>query len=238
MRAFTLLLGVFFLSAAATRAALAQEDVHPLEGILAAAVAYMETEARAAHPPQFSLEVLPGRLDTRLRLRACETELEGFLAPNTRFSGNSFVGIRCTSPVNWSLYVPVEVQVRGEVVVLVEARPRGSLVTARHVRLETRDLEGLASGYFTDANDVLDMVLRRPVLAGHVITPHMVEAPRLIQRGQEVTLIAEGAALSVRARGTALGDAAEGERVQVRNTSSQEVVEGVARGRGLVVVGL
>jgi flagella basal body P-ring formation protein FlgA len=70
------------------------------------------------------------------------------------------------------------------------------------------------------------------------VTPHMVEAPRLIQRGQEVTLVVEGTALAVRAKGTALGDAAEGERVQVRNSSSQEVVEGVVRGRGIVAVSL
>lgn len=238
MRGFTLFIATFFLLASVTRAALAQEEMHALDDILQVAVAFMEVEAKAAHPPLFSVEVSPGRLDSRLRLRGCQEPLEGFVAPNTRFSGNTFVGIRCSTPVNWSLYVPVEVRVQGEVVVLSEARPRGSLVTSRHVHLESRNLDALASGYFTSADEVLDMVLRRAVQAGQVVTPHMVEAQRLIQRGQEVTLIVEGTALAVRAKGTALGDAAEGERVQVRNSSSQEVVEGVVRGRGIVAVSL
>lgn len=208
----------------------------PHERILDTATRFMSDQARAAHGEAFEVTVSPGRLDPRLRLRACEQGLEAFTSPGARLAGNSTVGIRCLGPVTWSLYVPVHVAVHGEVVVLAHPLPRGMPLEAHHLRLERHDVGALPGGYLNDLELARDMVLRRALPAGTVLTPQMVEPPRLVRRGQRVTLLAEGSAVNVRVEGEALADGSRGERVQVRNLSSRRVVEGVVLSHGVVGV--
>lgn len=210
----------------------------PHENILRAATSFMEIEARQAHDARFDVSVTPGRLDSRLRLRSCEEGLEAFMAPGSRTAGNSTVGVRCQGPVTWTLYVPVEISVQGEVVVLSEALPRSTVLQASHLRLEKQDVGSLSSGYLTDPDSTRGMVLRRALQAGTLLTPQMVEPPRLVQRGQRVTLLAENASVVVRVEGEALGNGAHGDRVRVRNLSSDRIVEGLVLSHGTVGVSM
>lgn len=213
-------------------------DFEPHARILQAATDFMAIEARQAHDPWFAVSVSPGRLDPRLRLRPCEEGLEAFAGPGNRTAGSGTVGVRCLGPVTWTLYVPVEVTVLGEVLVLRQPQPRGTVLQSAHLRLEQKDVGGLSGGYLTDLEAARDMVLRRALAAGTVLTPQMVEPPRLVQRGQRVELQAEHPSVMVRVEGEALGDGALGDRVEVRNLSSQRVVEGVVLSRGVVGVSM
>ncbi|TVP83944.1 MAG: flagella basal body P-ring formation protein FlgA [Thioalkalivibrio sp.] len=210
----------------------------PQRNILAEATAFMEAAAAEAHGAGFEVSVSAGRLDDRLRLRACEEGLEAFNAPGTRTAGNTTVGVRCHGPVSWTLYVPVQIEVRGEVVVLGQPLPRGSVLQPSQLRLERQDVGGLSNGYLGDLEEARDMVLRRALQAGTVLTPQMVEPPRLIERGQRVLLVAETGTVAVRVQAEAMGNGALGERVRVRNLSSQEIVEGRVLSHGVVGVSM
>jgi len=140
--------------------------------------------------------------------------------------------------VTWTLYVPVEIAVHGQVLVLAQPLPRGTQLQTSHLRLERHDVGSLSTGYLADLDEARDMVLRRALQAGTVLTPQMVEPPRLVRRGQRVTLLAEGASVAVRVEGEALGDGARGERVKVRNLSSKNVVEGLVLSHGVVGVSM
>ena len=72
------------------------------------------------------------------------------------------------------------------------------------------------------------MTLRRPLAAGTPLTRQALAPPLVVRRGQQVVLLAETAGLQVRSSGTALADAARGERVRVKNSRSRRIVEGVA----------
>lgn len=213
-------------------------DHEPGEAILAAASAHLETAARAHHPARFDVEIEPGRLDPRLRLRRCDDGMEAFLAPGGRLAGNTTVGVRCLGPVQWSLYVPLRVRVEGEIVVLADAQPRGTVLARQQLRLERHDVGTLTSGYFTALDQPLSMVLRRALQGGTVLTPQMVEPRRLVQRGRSVILVVDNGSVAVRVEGEALGDGAHGDTVRVRNRSSSRVVEGVVSSEGTVRVGM
>jgi flagella basal body P-ring formation protein FlgA len=60
----------------------------------------------------------------------------------------------------------------------------------------------------------------------------------VIHRGQEVTLVASGGAIEIRATGRAMTDAIAGARIQVQNLSSMTVVEGVVESADVVRVAL
>ncbi|HTV80759.1 MAG TPA: flagellar basal body P-ring formation chaperone FlgA, partial [Steroidobacteraceae bacterium] len=78
----------------------------------------------------------------------------------------------------------------------------------------------------------------RPLAVGTALTVEMFDADTVIHRGQQVTLVASGGAIEIRAAGRALGDAPAGARIQVQNLSSMTVVEGVVESADVVRVAL
>ena len=234
MRAGFLVISLFLFAWVCGPAA--ADDFEPHERILSTAVAHMESEAQRHHHSRFDVAVEPGRLDSRLRLRLCEEGLEGFLNSGASLSGSSTVGVRCNGPVQWTLYVPVRIAVEGEVVVLADPQPRGTVLAPAQLRLERQEISGLSGGYLTGIEEARNMVLRRALNGGTVLTPHLLEPARLVQRGQEVLLVADNGSVAVRVRGEALADGARGDRVRVRNLSSRSIVEGVVLSEGVVGV--
>lgn len=220
----------------AARANTAEHESH--ETIRQTAEAFIYDEARKTHGADFNIEVDVSRLDARLRLRACSQPLEAFLAPGGRTTGTTTVGVSCSAPAPWSLYIPVTVGVSGEVLVAARALARGTVLSAQDMRLERRDITRLTSGYLNDPVAAQSMVLRRAVASGTTLIPNMLEAQRMVQRGQNVVLLAQSDNFSIRMSGEALGDAAYGELVKVRNRSSRRVVEGVVVSAGVVSVNL
>jgi flagella basal body P-ring formation protein FlgA len=71
-----------------------------------------------------------------------------------------------------------------------------------------------------------------------VLTPAMLAAVPLVSRGQQVTLEAQTDGVHIRMGGEALAEAALGQRVRVKNLSSERVVEGVVRSDEVVEVSL
>jgi flagella basal body P-ring formation protein FlgA len=191
--------------------------------------------ARAAAPQGARLESEAARLDPRLRLAACGTTPTTFDPPGQRAGANVSVGVRCTQGAEWTLYIPVRVIMRGEVVVLAAPAARGEVLTLAHMRTESQDLAQLNAGYFSDPEEILGMVLRRPLRPGQVVTANALERPRLVARGQRVRVIAIGGSFAVQTEGEALADAAEGDRVRVRNLHSRSIVEGQVDELGRVV---
>ncbi len=207
------------------------------ERIRSLAEAHALETARSLAPAGARLSASAARLDPRLRLAACPVVPETFSAPGSGLSAVASVGVRCPAAPGWSLYVPVEVEVLVDVVVLAAPAATGQTLTATDLRLEPANVARLGGGYLTRIDDAEGRVLKRPVRPGTVLTAALLARPTLVRRGQRVELLAGGTALAVRTEGEALSDAAEGERVRVRNVRSRTVVEGIVMADGTVRIG-
>ncbi len=225
------LCGLALFGAASHSAATELQDHQQLRDLAEAKALEL---SRDQAPNGASVSVRTSSIDPRLRLAACAVEPEAFSPQNIRPGGTLSIGVRCPTSPSWSLYVPVQVEVAAEVLVLATGRARGEALSANDLRLERQDLSRLNGGYMTDIEDAQDMVLRRAVRPGTVLTSSMIERPRLIQRGQRVRLIAGAGSLTVSGEAEALGDAAEGDRVRVRSLASRRIVEGVVDAQGHV----
>lgn len=201
-----------------------------------AAMAFMTREARQAHPGA-RVEVRAGRLDPRLQLARCEDALEAFIPPGGRLLGRTVTGVRCPGDVRWSLFVPVEVMVYQEVVTLARPLARGARLTAGDLVLREHDLGDLPRGWIDDASQAIDRALRRTGGAGDVLTPSLLSEPQVVSRGQKVRLESTAGTVGVHADAEALGHAARGQRVRVRNLSSGEIVQAIAIADGVVAAG-
>jgi flagella basal body P-ring formation protein FlgA len=181
-------------------------------------------------------EIVPGRLDSRLRLARCDLPLEAFMPPGRRELGNTTVGVRCSGSKRWTLYVPMTINVYTGVVVAATSLPKGEQLDSSKIKIARHNLARLPQGYFRDPSAVEGMMLKRNVTACRPLTPAMLKAKRLIERGQRVTMLATGGGLEVRMPGEALSHGSSGERIRVRNISSRKVVEGVVVAAGTVRV--
>lgn len=196
---------------------------HPLIDIRQAAKAFA-VEAATAEGHE-SVSASTGQLDRRLRLQSCGSELETFHPPGGRTLGSTTVGVRCTQPHPWTLYVPVQVSVEAEVLVLSHNLPRHHVVQASDFSLRSTDISGLTRGYFQNPEQIIGHRLRRAMQAGTVLTPDALEVPLLVHRGQQVSIEGGNGSIRVRASGEALADGALGDQVRVRNLSSGKVLD-------------
>jgi flagellar basal body P-ring formation protein FlgA len=77
-----------------------------------------------------------------------------------------------------------------------------------------------------DPGDVEGARVRRPIKPGEAIRAAYVKVPPLIRRGDRVRMIAVRGSIRITAMGEALGAAARGQNVRVRNLDSKRVVSG------------
>lgn len=177
-----------------------------------------------------------GQLDPRLRLSSCATPLQVSFPRGSRLSGNTTVGVRCRKPKPWTVYVPLRISLFKKVVVTTRPVSRGLPLKRDDLMLQNRDLANLTRDYLTDPKLAVGMVARRPLSMGSVLSPDMLQAPRLIRRGEQITIIAKSAGLEVRMAGEALADGARGEIIRVRNLLTKKVIQAVVTETGIVKV--
>jgi flagella basal body P-ring formation protein FlgA len=181
-------------------------------------------------------EVNVGRIDRRLTLEACRKAPTIFLAPGAKLQGKLTVGLRCSGPKPWTVYIPAQIKIFADVIAAAHPLQRGREISAADIISVRQELSRVRGGYFTKSNEVIGKILTQNLPAGHAITPRRVKAPILVHRGEKVTLIAAIGALKVRGKGEALRNAAQGELVSVRNSRSKRIVQGIVMKAGTVQI--
>ncbi len=204
------------------------------KSIYKAARIFIQNHAAAQNSQQPQVKI--GKLDARLKLKKCNKKLRAFLPKGSRNIGKTTVGIKCTGKKAWSLHVPVTISVYGKVMVASHQLQRGSILTAADIKLSRNNLANLSYGYYETLSNGIGMKLKRRISAGTVLTPAMLTKPRIITRGQKVTIVAQSGSMLVRVNGKALDNGAIGDRIKVINIKSRKKLEGIITVAGEVKV--
>ena len=210
---------IIVLGAGNTNAANEHES---LEDIHAAVKQFI----RSSYDASDKVEIEIALNDSRLRLARCDTPLNVFWRDDSRKVGRTSVGIRCNGNRHWLIYAPVRIKLYKPVVTAKAPLARQHILRADDIVLEEKDVSVLLGGYLSQADQYLGRVVKRPIVAGQVLLPHMFANPLLIKRGERVTLLVENSSLQVRMQGTALQDGSAGDIIHIRNAASKRVVEG------------
>lgn len=229
-------LAAALLGLAAAVSARAEGEWQSLADIRAQVSEYLQQHYRGGEIRRARVEV--GRLDRRLRLKACPEPLELKLDDEARQGGSITVHTRCPGPVNWALYVPAKVAVYRPVVVATRSLGRGHRLARSDLELAERNTGQLRQGFVTELASAAGQELRRPLGAGDPVRLGLLQAPLVVERGDRVSLRAKTGNIVVHTQGTALGSGRTGEQVRVRNDSSERVVRGRITGPGEVEVRL
>lgn len=120
--------------------------------------------------------------------------------------------------------------------VLAHAIARGDTLSASDFELAEVS-EATARGALS-AKDAAGQEAVRALRAGAVVKAHDVAAPRLVHRGETVSIELTSGALHITSSGRALNDAAKGEVVRVVNLATNRTLEATASAAGQVSVEL
>jgi flagella basal body P-ring formation protein FlgA len=170
------------------------------------------------------------------KLPRCSAAITPSVAPGLKMNGRVVIELRCSDAKGWHVYVPVKVVGTASVAVAAHALIAGTVVTARDLEVERRDLTALPPGYLDDPSIAVGLTLIRALPGGAVLTNQELEGPKAVQRGQSVTLVASMSGIAVRMAGRALSDGLINQRVKVENLSSGKIVEGIARSDQVVEI--
>jgi len=205
-----------------------------LDSIYAAVQQFMTEHTQSVY--QQRGEIDNGQLDSRLKLNQCSLPLEVYLPTGSRDIGRLTVGVKCTDTSPWSLHVPVTVTVYKNVVVAAKALSRGNLLTESDIKRVKYNMSQLPAGYIEEPTYGLGMEIKRRLSPGTPLTTSMMRKPKIIKRGQQVSIVARAGSMEVRMSGKALANGAVGERIRVLNVKSKKKLEGTVTPEGNIKV--
>jgi flagella basal body P-ring formation protein FlgA len=209
-------------------AAGARQNLNALKGVVEQ---FLKAEA-SGMPGEVSVKV--GAIDPRTAVAACPAP-QAFLQPGARAWGKTTVGVRCTAPSNWTLFIQAQVSVQAEYVAAALPLAQGQPVEQGQLVLVKGDIAAMPAGIITDMGQAIGRTPTVSLAAGTPLRLDTLKSKPVVQANQAVRLVLNGNGFSVSADGKAIGTAGDGQIVQVR-TPSGTVVSGTARTGGMVEV--
>lgn len=208
---------------------------HSHEDIFQSVIQYLKDTI--VLPQNDELKIKTGRLDSRIRFRQCEANLEHFL-PNTPDDNINIrlVGVRCASPKHWQVYIPVVLDILTPAVVAKFPLSKNNYISAANLTIKPVSRKKLRTGYFRDIKNVTGKTASTFISQNNVIKPSMVKTPKIIARGQFVKIVAVHENLEVSAKGVALMQGSKGEMIRVKNNRSNRIIEALVVSPGTVEV--
>jgi flagella basal body P-ring formation protein FlgA len=192
---------------------------------------FLQTQT-AGLPGEVTVKV--GTIDPRTALAACPSP-EAFLQPGARAWGKTTVGVRCTAPSNWTLFVQAQVNVKADYVAAALPLAQGQAIEQGQLVLVKGDIAAMPNGIITDMAQAIGRTPTVSLAAGTPLRLDGLRSKPVVQQGQAVRLTSTGNGFSVSGEGKAIGNAGEGQVVQVR-TASGSVISGMAKAGGMVEV--
>lgn len=183
-------------------------------------------------------EVSINRLDPRLRLPECDQALSVRLESPAQPIGRVTTRVRCDGSTPWTVFVPGEVHLYRDVVMLTRPMKRMNVIKASDITVVERDVGELTQGYLTDPTQAIGKKLTRQLQSEQVLSPNHLQIAEVIRKGDQVVISARSTTITVRMPGEALSDGAPGEQIQVRNLRSQRVIRARVIAPGQVEVAM
>ena len=230
--AFWLSLGLgIVITTGGTNPARCEDSKQNLQEIHTTVQSYLSKES-AGLPGTVSIEV--GNLDPRLNLAPCAV-LEAFMPAGSHLWGKTTVGVRCTAPQTWVIYVTGRIKIWGTYYLSAKAISQGQIITESDITPVEGDLTSMSSGVVTELSQAVNHTSGISISAGIPLRQDSLHLQQVVMQGQTIRLISNGDGFKISTEAQALNNASEGQLVKVKLSSGQ-VVSGKAKFGGVVEV--
>jgi flagella basal body P-ring formation protein FlgA len=179
-----------------------------------------------------------GNIDPRFNEKECTTPLEFSLNRSPFTQSNLTVLAACTDKTPWKIYITTKFYIYGDVVYASNTLPRSTVIQRQDIEVKQEAINNHHYASFSDINDVIGMIAKRSIRHGSVIQANLLQAPKLIKRGDDVVIMASTQGIMIKMRGTAMQDGELGQQISVKNNQSERIVKARVSESGLVSVTL
>ena len=185
-------------------------------------------------PPHQRIDIRVSNLDNRLRLASCASGPAFILQDSSGNGGNISVKAECKSGKSWSVHVPVQVNIYREIPVAQGNIARGEVISQAHIGFQLVNISSIRQRFLVDTHDIIGKEAKRNISQGEPFKTALLDAPTAVKRGELVTLEALAGSIKVSSAGTAMADGRIGQKIRVRNSSSERIISGVVISQGVV----
>jgi flagella basal body P-ring formation protein FlgA len=230
MKFGSFLITILLLSASTVLEAANIQDLNVLKS---AAESFALSKVANATDDTRRVDIIVGNVDSRLRLVECSEELNLFVPPGSRLQGNTTIGVRCSAPKPWSIYIPIRIAIYEKAIVSLRKMSRGEIISTEDIILDEVDTSKVRGTTFTETSALVGTKLKTTLKANQVIGS---TAICLICKGDTVLIKSNNKAVSVSVAGIALNDGGKGDRIRVQNNASRRIIDAVITTNGVVSV--
>ncbi len=149
--------------------------------------------------------------------------------------GRNGIEISCATPY-WKQNFAVQLHSYRLLAVLARAVESGEVLQQADVNFVRYDTGALSKNSLTQSAQVLGMQSKRALKAGTILSTDMLQAPTLIKRGDSVRIRVKKPGIEIEMLGTAMASGKLGERILVRNDSSQKNLTATVISLGVVQI--
>lgn len=212
-----------------------------MAGVCVASLAASELPDAAREAIERYLQVqtsgLPGKakvsvLPTGGALPPC-SDFEAFMPTGSAPWGRVSIGLRCRGDKPWTRFVSANVAVEGRYFVAAHAIEPGAALGAGDFIERSGDLTALPRNVVTDASALRGVTSAQRIAAGAPLRKEQMRSMIVIQQGQTVQVVAQGAGFTISTEGKAMTRAEAGAAVQAR-TRDGRLVSGIADEEGQI----
>ncbi|WP_431273572.1 flagellar basal body P-ring formation chaperone FlgA [Variovorax ureilyticus] len=161
------------------------------------------------------------------------SDFEAFMPTGTAPRGRVSIGLRCRGEKPWTRFVSANVAVEGRYFVAARAIEPGMTLGAGDFIERTGDLTALPRSVLTDATALRGVTSAQRIAAGAPLRKEQMRSMIVIQQGQTVQVVAQGAGFTVSTEGKAMTRAEVGAAVQAK-TRDGRLVSGIADEEGQI----
>lgn len=207
-------------------------NVQPLASIKEAVIAFVNASLDGSG--KYEIEASP--FDANLQLPICEQTLDVFAQTGQVNPGRNTIGIRCKGNQSWLIYNNVSVKIYKSILILAKPLRKNEIIHTQDLISENRDISRLNQGYITNPDEIINKQASRNLAVGTVLTKLSYQEPNLVKRGQQVNIKIGNSSISIMATGIAMQDGLKGDRIKVKNISSQKIIQAQVDDAGVVLV--
>lgn len=169
------------------------------------------------------------------RLPACESPQPFLPNPDAELRSRVSVGVRCGEQGRQVRYLQAEIQVVGQYLEIASEVSRGEILDASHLMERQGDLTRLPRGAVLSPEEAVGQQATRRLRPGQTLQEQHLHAPRLVERGDRIKLVATGSGFRVQREAEAIDPGGLGETVRVR-LADRRIMEGRVTDEGRVGV--
>jgi len=207
-------------------------DIQPVPSIEEAINAQIKLSLGTS--AKYEINITP--LDRQLKLPLCDQELQVYPQSGEVKPGHNTIAVKCSGSNNWLIYTQVYLRSFKNVIVLNKALHRNDVIKPEYLQSENREVSTLIQGYIEDSAELVNKQAARNLAAGAVLNSQSYQELTLVKRGDKVNIQLGNQGISISAAGTAMSNGIRGERINVKNLSSQKVIQAVVMNAGQVAV--